>query len=149
MKRRLLIILAALVVILLVSTTAAMAAGSVTDETAGTVTIEELVPGIETYDDAECTTPSTLVDFDGIKPGQSANVTIYVKNTGELDFYSVDMQAWKTGGGAIDFGTMDISDDDFTLAVGNVQPVTLTLTIDAGEGPRTEGLEIKAIGHYY
>ncbi len=134
--KKLFIILAILLIVVLASTSAVLAAGNIHDQVDGQVNVIELVPGIETYSDAEATTPVVTMDFGDVKPGHSANVTVYVKNTGDLDFTSVHIATWMSGGGgALDFGSMGYSTNDFALTTGNVQEVTLTLTINGGVGP--------------
>ncbi len=84
----------------------------------------QLVGDMKIYAEPECITEIRSIDFHKLKRGAtSLPITVYVKNTGEANFTQINISN-------IFPESLTINKDvnDFGLAIGAVQPVTLTLT---------------------
>jgi len=84
----------------------------------------ELVGDMKIYAEPECITEVNSIDFHKLKRGAtSLPITVYVKNTGEANMSQVHISNIFP-----EALTINPSVNDFALAIGEVKPVTLTLT---------------------
>lgn len=125
-KRTLFSVLATVLIIVLASSTIVLAAGTFSKVVDTSVTVLTPTPNLEVYADAEATTPITNIAFGSLYPGDTSAVqTVYVKNTGQLDFSNVNV--------AVDvgttIGTVTYSSNNFTLARDTIQQVDLQLSV--------------------
>jgi hypothetical protein len=144
-KRRITFILMLVAIICLLASTVAFAAGTLNKTVNGTVTVLEPTPGMNVYLDVACTTPATSISFGSMFPGQTSTPrNLYVKNTGEAIFSSVDVTINVPGNVA----TTTLSADSFPLPVGEIQPVSMTMTILPGSPYGVQNFTIQFSGTY-
>lgn len=131
-KSTLFSVLATVLIVILASSTVALAAGTFTKDVNTSVTVLTPTPNLEVYADAEATTPITDIAFGDLYPGEtSAPVSVYVKNTGQLNFSNVNVHA-NIG---TSLGVVSYSINDFSLATGDIQQVDLQLAVASSATP--------------
>jgi len=86
--------------------------------------------GVEVYFDAECTNEVNFIDWGYLQPGESKNLTIYVKNNGTISMIlSHNVQDWNPPA-AENYITFSWNGEGKTVEKGDAIPVTLTLHVD-------------------
>lgn len=134
MKKRLLVIsvvLAVLLALTVFATTSVMAA-NYNKTLAQSVTVLQPQPGLEMYSDTGCTTVMTSVAYGSLYPGQTSTVqTMYVKNTGQIDFTTVQI----TSGVGSSLGVVAFSTNNFPLTVAQVVQVDFSITLSPTAAP--------------
>jgi len=145
MKRRLWMILSTVLIVILASSTIALAAGFFTKDVTASVTVLTPTPGLEVYSDAEATTPVTALSFGDLYPGDTSEVqTVYVKNTGQLAFSTVDV-GLNVGAS---LATYTFSEDNFPLDREAVTQVDITMTISSEATPNPYDFILSFEGAY-
>jgi len=86
---------------------------------------------LEAYWDVDCTNAVSSINWGSIYPGNSKNVTIYLKNTGGVPLtLSLSTDNWNpTSAGS--YITLTWSYNGEQIPVGGVLQVTLTLTVSS------------------
>jgi hypothetical protein len=86
---------------------------------------------IDVYEDLECTTVQSSIDWGEIEAGASSRVTIYIQNNGDTDILlSLNSENW-TSENINDFTTLSWDDYGAALTPGEIRGVTLTLEVDS------------------
>jgi hypothetical protein len=119
-----LVVMSVTLVILTVTTTALLNVNK-TISSSGAVT----AINVGVYSDSGCTSQLTSIDWGTISPGNSANRTIYLKNTGNAQItLSMTETNWNPANadGPI---TLTWNRESATLDVGQVTTATLTLSL--------------------
>jgi len=147
LKGKALVIVGVIILAIMLSTSFVAGAVLTEQEASGTFTVIDYVPEITLYADAGGTTPlgSDIMDFgSNLHRGESSSYTIYVANTGEVDFTGVSVST--TLGTSI--GTLSYALESPGLAVGEIKALTITITIvsTAGFETYTPIFAVKAIG---
>lgn len=107
----------------------------------------EPVVEIDVYEDPECTTFQSSIEWSEIEAGSSSNVILYIKNNGDTDvLLGLDSENW-TPTNAMDHTTLLWNDNGSPLTPGEVRGVTLTLNVDSDCPPMdTFGFDVVIIG---
>ena len=127
LKTKLSILIIMIVASLLISTSAFAAGALLTKTVSASFTVVAKVPNLEFYSDEACTTPLTSINFGThLHQGDTSSpVSIWVKNTGEVDFTAVNVTTTLSSiQGAITF-----TPGSFPLTQGGVSKVDLSLTV--------------------
>lgn len=98
------------------------------------------------YEDVNCTTAVSSINWGMVEPGSSANETIYVRNEGNAEMtLSLGTQNWSPSEAS---GYITLSwDYAGSIGPGEVVEVTLTLSVSAGiEGITNYGFDIVITG---
>jgi hypothetical protein len=86
---------------------------------------------IDVYEDLECTTVQSSIDWGEIEAGASSRVTIYIQNNGDTDILlGLNSENW-TSENINDFTTLSWDDYGAALTPGEIRGVTLTLEVDS------------------
>lgn len=94
--------------------------------------------GVEAYMDENCTVLCENIAWGALEPGETVNVTIYLKNTEIVSFtLTMNTSNWQPVN-ASDYLTVTWNSTGVTLAQNEVIPATLTFTVD----PAIEGIEV-------
>lgn len=92
-------------------------------------TIQALNLGV--YSDSACTQTLSLVNWGALRPGTSANRTIYVKNTGNaLETLNMTVTTWNPSA-ASSYITLTWDQQNAQLAPGYSVPALLVLSVSA------------------
>jgi hypothetical protein len=92
----------------------------------GRITILEPLPEFGIFIDAEATQPASQVLFGSVRPGEASGLrTVWVKNTGQRDLSNISFSVPEMP----TVGEVSFSNNDFPLAVGEVQPVGMEVTV--------------------
>ena len=84
------------------------------------------------YWDSGCTNASVSIGWGLLSPGASGNVTLFVRNEGNLPVrLSLSTQGWSPAN-ASSYMSLGWNRDGYVLAVGNVTSATLTLSVSSG-----------------
>lgn len=144
MKKRFTIgILIALVLILSV-VSSVLAAGVFTKQVNGNVIVLQAMPGLTFYTDPAATTELTALPMGSIYQGQTTETTtIYVKNTGMLNFTNVNL-AFNLG----NYFSLITSENSFPLAVNEVKQVDLSISTLPSTTPSNWSFILTASGNY-
>lgn len=85
-------------------------------------------PGISVYTDASCTTLCTSIDWGTLNPGDTANHTVYVKNTGNTtETLNLQVSDWNPTKAATSM-TLNWNKEGNQLQPNATVTATLTLT---------------------
>lgn len=96
---------------------------------------------VSVYQDENCTVPLTSIDWGAVESPSSNNFTIYLKLKGDFTAnLSLSTENWNPTN-ASTYITLDWDYDGHTLAIDEVLPITLTLTV-AGDIPYDEALNL-------
>lgn len=103
--------------------------------------------GVDVYFDPECTNQTTTINWGYLQPGESKNITVYIKNNGTVAMVlSHTVQNWSPAS-AENYITFSWDGDGKTVEAGEVTPVTLTISVAENiEGITTFSFEIVIIG---
>ena len=87
--------------------------------------------GVGVYWDAGCTNNATSIDWGMVEPGSAKNVTIYVKNEGNIDVtLSLNATNWSPEN-ALGYMTLSWNYGGQSISPGEVIQVTLTLAVSS------------------
>lgn len=102
---------------------------------------------IDVYEDLECTTFQSSIEWGEIEAGSSSSVIIYIKNNGDTDvLLGLDSENW-TPTNALDHTTLLWNDNGSPLTPGEVRRVKLTLNVNSKCPPMdTFGFDVVIIG---
>jgi hypothetical protein len=115
----------AVAIIVMVTTGLALLLPSTTVNHTGT--IQALNLGV--YSDSACTQTLSLVNWGALRPGTSANYTIYVKNTGNaLETLNMTVTSWNPAA-ASSYMTLTWNQQNAQLAPGFSVPALLVLSV--------------------
>lgn len=123
-----LILAIAAVGLILTATTAGLLSISQTVPSTGTIT----TVNVNVYSDSGYTQALTSIDWGTIAPGNNANKTIYVKNTGNTQItLTMTENSW-TPSGANGPIVITWNKENATLAAGASTPAILNLSVSSG-----------------
>ena len=118
--------IAVAVIVIMTSVLAAMQPSTTITNTG---TIQALNLGV--YQDSACTQPLSTVNWGTLRPATSANVTIYVKNTGNAAItLNMTVTAWSPST-ASSYITLTWDRQNQQLTPGSSVPALLTLAVSA------------------
>ena len=87
---------------------------------------------LNVYEDENCTVALVEIDWGTVEPPDSKNLIAYVKNLGDVPFnMTLSTQNWDPAEGET-YLTLSWDYADQTVSVGEVLPVTFTLSVDEG-----------------